>query len=55
LALILNSADFAIPDGIGLAQANLFLSLPNYSFLPLRFLALIFQLMLQEDKTTYRI
>ncbi|BCX15056.1 MAG: acetyl-mannosamine transferase [Patescibacteria group bacterium] len=42
LALILNSADFAIPDGIGLAQSNLFLSLPNYSFLPLRFLALIF-------------
>lgn len=43
LALILNSADFTIPDGIGLSQAAFFLSLPDYKFLPLRIFILPFE------------
>lgn len=42
-AKILNSADISIPDGVGLAAAAKFLSLPNVEFKPLRLFVIILQ------------
>jgi len=43
LSEILNSADFAVPDGVGLSQAAKFLELPNPKNKLFRFFSLIFQ------------
>jgi N-acetylglucosaminyldiphosphoundecaprenol N-acetyl-beta-D-mannosaminyltransferase len=42
LSSILNSADFAVPDGVGLSQAAFFLSQPDIRFFPLRLVFLPF-------------